>query len=67
MDMNLSKFWQILKDREGWCTAVHGVAESDTTQLGNFLRIISMLDLVPSFLFPFLILAIWNICVVFGE
>ena len=29
-DMNLSKFWEIVKDREAWCTAVHGVAKSRT-------------------------------------
>jgi len=30
MDMNLSKFQEIVKDREGWCAVVHGVAKSWT-------------------------------------
>ena len=30
VDMNLSKLREIVKDREGWCAAVHGVAKSQT-------------------------------------
>ena len=35
MDMNLSKLWEMLKDREAWYAAVHRIVESDMIEQLN--------------------------------
>ena len=39
MNMNLGKLWEMVRDREVWCAAVHGFTKSwtrqDTTALNN--------------------------------
>ena len=69
MDMGLSKVREMVKDREAWCAAVHGVTKSQT-QLSDWTTATIMLHSLYLTFFVFVIFIhfnndkyLWNICV----
>ena len=48
IDMSLNKLWEMVKDREAWCAAVHGVTKLYTSEGLNNNRLLDNVVLVSA-------------------
>ena len=57
MDMNLSKLRGMIKDRETWCAAVHGVAKSQTPRSDSTETTLSVINSPATVIYRLM----WNV------
>ena len=66
MDMNLSKFQELVMDREDWYAAVHGVTKRAVTEWLNWFAYLRLLIFLPAVLIPVCASASQTFCLMFS-